>query len=57
MGYVLMANEKHFCCICGVKLGRYGYDPDPVKPGTDKDGKIQYCCDTCYEKIVIPAKK
>jgi len=37
------------CCICGADYGRYGHNPDPVKPS----GR---CCDTCNATVVIPAR-
>ena len=39
------------CCICGVKIDKFGNNPYPVV----KDEK-KVCCDKCNFAYVIPAR-
>jgi hypothetical protein len=46
---MIMTNIKFKCCICGIIVGGYGNNPNPIK----KQGK---CCDECNADQVIPAR-
>lgn len=49
--------KKFTCCICGCDFFDWtGCNPEPVMDSENEDGTENVCCNSCNERIVLPAR-